>query len=363
MKFTHAEKREFLKTNGYDTDFLWNILRENLDIKYWNWKALSANPNISLEILEENMENPDIKWDARFVSENPNITMEFIKNHPNFQWNWQSILRNPNITWKDIESNLDVRWEWNPISRNPNVNMKIVKENPKFPWNWNTLAINPSITTQDIKNNTNFDRGCLKYLPMNPSIDPQFIVDTINGREYNREDVNYMTELFSKNSSLDIDTVKRNLNLPWNWYEISKNPNITMENIRNNSHLRWRWDGIFQNPNITMDFVKENPDKHWFRDFLLQNPAITSKDITDEPRCLVSFLKNPNVDLNFMKTLDRKYWGRLSDNKFYYDDTVFNREYIKVKTKEIKIHTKNVLYKNTDVCPDIINEICGYVSL
>ena len=41
--------------------------------KPWNWNGLSANPNITWEIVQE---NPDKPWDWSWLSENPNITWE-----------------------------------------------------------------------------------------------------------------------------------------------------------------------------------------------------------------------------------------------------------------------------------------------
>jgi len=126
--------------------------------------------------------------------------------------------------------------------------------------------------------------------------------------------------------------------------------NITFKDVLENpdnsisSAQQWDWDYLSKNPNITMKDVLENPDKDWNWMYLSLNPNITMKDV----------LENPDKDWN---------WGWLSDNKFFYDDIVFNREYIKIRTKKKQLYTKKVLYENTDVCPDIINEITSWIVL
>jgi len=106
----------------------------------------------------------------------------------------------------------------------------------------------------------------------------------------------------------------------WDWECLSENSGITMKDVIENPDMPWSWKYLSRNPNITIDFIKKNPDKQWDWDFLAQN-------------------------------------------KFFYDDTVFNKEYEKVKTKERQDYARNVFYANTDVCPDVINEILKYVSI
>ena len=52
----------------------------------WNWSSLSVNPNITLEIVQQNPDQP---------------------------WEWTGLSMNPNITWEFIQQNLDKPWDWN----------------------------------------------------------------------------------------------------------------------------------------------------------------------------------------------------------------------------------------------------------
>ena len=53
---------------------LWLLIKKFPE-KNWDWRDISRNPNITMEIITD---NPDKPWDWYYVSENPNITMEII---------------------------------------------------------------------------------------------------------------------------------------------------------------------------------------------------------------------------------------------------------------------------------------------
>ena len=55
-----------------------------------------------------------------------------------------------------------------------------------------------------------------------------------------------------------------NLNLPWNWFNLSRNENVTWELIQKYPNLPWDYQGLSGNPNITLKIIKENSHKKWF---------------------------------------------------------------------------------------------------
>ena len=55
---------------------------------------------------------------------------------PDQYWDWGDLSANPDITWKIIQENLNKSWSWYRLSENPNITWKIVQENPNKPWNW-----------------------------------------------------------------------------------------------------------------------------------------------------------------------------------------------------------------------------------
>ena len=77
------------------------------------------------------------------LSENPNVTWEIVKDNLDKPWNWDYLSMNPNITWDVVQANPDKPWSWCCLSANPNISWDIVESNPDKPWNrWN-LHANP----------------------------------------------------------------------------------------------------------------------------------------------------------------------------------------------------------------------------
>ena len=52
------------------------------------------------------MKYKDLKeeWSLRWFT--------YILDHPDKDWNWERLSRNPNVTWNIIENNLDKPWVW-----------------------------------------------------------------------------------------------------------------------------------------------------------------------------------------------------------------------------------------------------------
>jgi len=172
-----------------------------------------------------------------------------------------------------------------------------------IPWDFGWLSENPNITFDIMKENSD-ENWDWESLIKNASLSFEIIEEE---------------EWLAENNRVNIDLVKENPDRKWNWRRISRNPNITLKDVKENPNWKWDWKGLSSNPNITFDFVKENSRKGWD-------------------------------------------WYRISKNKFFYSDTVFNREW-KRKNDEKKEVVKKTLYESTDICPDIINEIVSWTTL
>ena len=71
---------------------------------------------------------PDKPWDWRVISSNPNLTIEMIEKYPDKPWNWKGISHNPNLTIEMIEKYPDKPWDWKGISYNSNITMEIIQK-------------------------------------------------------------------------------------------------------------------------------------------------------------------------------------------------------------------------------------------
>jgi hypothetical protein len=79
------------------------------------------------------------------------------------------------------------------------------------------------------------------------------------------------------------DYILNNLNLCWDWRELSIHPNITWNIVKNNINLPWSWRWLSRNPIVTWDIVKNNPNKQWSYELLSLNPNITIDIINSNP--------------------------------------------------------------------------------
>ena len=64
----------------------------------------------------------------------------FILANPDKPWNWRQLSRNPNITMEIVSANPDKPWNWYWLSRNPNTTMEIGGVFSDKPWDWNELS-------------------------------------------------------------------------------------------------------------------------------------------------------------------------------------------------------------------------------
>ena len=66
--------------------YFFDFIQTHLD-KHWDWKLLSSNPNITMDIVEA---NPNKPWNWQWLSENPNITWDIVLIYHDIPWNWDA---------------------------------------------------------------------------------------------------------------------------------------------------------------------------------------------------------------------------------------------------------------------------------
>jgi hypothetical protein len=68
------------------------------DREYWDYEFLIGHPNFTLDhVLKIIYEHDSNITDFHYLSSNINLTIDFIKEHPEYAWDWDAIARNPNI--------------------------------------------------------------------------------------------------------------------------------------------------------------------------------------------------------------------------------------------------------------------------
>ena len=59
--------------------------------------------------------------------------------NPDSPWDWYCVSQNPNITMDIIENNLDKPWNWSEVL-NPNFDIQMYFKYPEFDWNLNWIS-------------------------------------------------------------------------------------------------------------------------------------------------------------------------------------------------------------------------------
>jgi hypothetical protein len=249
------------------------FINENSDEEPWD--GISRNPNLTIEFIKENLDNP---WNWSELSCNPNLTIEFINANPDKPWDWDYISMNPNITMEMINSNLDKPWSWKYISRNPNLTMEMINSNPDKPWDriWVLFTMNYKPTAhsvQQLKQNGTSIAGEPERL--GSDVGEPASLTMLRHSHGQPADCNWHETTETQN--LTMEMINANPDKPWNWYWISYNPNLTIEMINANPDKPWNWHGISRNPNITMEDIKSNPNKPWVWNMISTNKFTRSK--------------------------------------------------------------------------------------
>ena len=129
---------------------------------YWFWEIVFRyNHNVTFDFYRQYLAGRGIS--VKYLSNNPNITLDIIENNPTLDWDWKLISCNPNITIGFIQKNIDKfnLFDWYEISRNKGITMKDISEYISFPWKYEGVSENPNITIPFIEEHSGLtdDKG------------------------------------------------------------------------------------------------------------------------------------------------------------------------------------------------------------
>lgn len=225
----------------------------------WNFGNLSENPNISWNMVKNNLFSNNFfdEWEFSDLSQNPAISVENIQEYHYLPWDWQSMSSHPNLTWEFVEKNINKEWDIKELSANPVITYNIVKKYPDIEWSWEGLLLNPNITFDIIKSDWRFWG--------NIDLDMNNICDFVKNN-YNREFWRYLY---------------RNPNISWKDIEcyIKEFNNIPEDSPKNGIHKCINKIILLSAPILTMDKLQYlNMDEFFIFDHsseLLINPNLT----------------------------------------------------------------------------------------
>jgi len=154
-----------------------------------------------------------------------------------------------------------------------------------------------------------------------------------NLRLYNYNN-DYLCQLFSSSSHISLIYIRRKKYFRWHWDLISKNPAIKLKDIKKNLDLPRNYYYLIQNPNLTWEFIYSNLEIFRKYDPILEkvtiHPSVTMDIINKHPEiewCYKKIIYNPNIDFeNYNKF------------KFAFGDLEKHREILS-KSKNLPIQT------------------------
>ena len=234
--------------------------------KDWDWYNISANPNITINYVKNNI---DKEWYFGLLSYNSNIinnskeSFDFVFNNLDKNWNWYLLSKHLNIEY--IKNNIEIPWNWTGIAENENLNDEFVEKYIEYfsPQHF-TLMTRKS---KYIKNNISLD-FILKNIRLNWCWNSIFKRDDVtkefllNNMEYfNMNNIKLCRWSISSNKNITLDIIESYDEKYWDWQGISANPNLTIDFIEKHINQDWNWYNISNNNNIPFHIIERFPHK------------------------------------------------------------------------------------------------------
>jgi len=324
----------------------------------WDWKSLSYNPCITMDIIKS---MPDKPWVKSYFSKNhsiklyelnrlnlydvsghPYLTFDIVRKNLNGFYDMFFLSKNPIIT-EDFLLKNDLRWDFYGLVCNPNISIDVLVlyANPDDYNHWFHIMESKKFTIDIVK------KYPIKYwdfciISMNKNITYQTILDNLV--------YNWDWKKFCKNPSLTLEFVKSHPEIKWDYEGFSSNPNITYEFIEENQMLQFCWKSLYKNENIKwkklfcprnndyyylsfnphLDFEIVDLNKPWDWDLISYNVTIDIiKKNPEMPWDYVSLSRNKNLTAEFvLENLDKNWdWNLISYNRFNSDELVKIRRF------------------------------------
>lgn len=225
--------------------------------------ALSRNPNVSIEEMEN---NPTLFPPAQFIY-NPNITPEYVNSHPNLPWTGAKIVkRNTNFpaeiykTAPLFQNALNV---WILVD-NDNVIFPEVKGYENHEWDSTQLMMtNPNFTTREI--------------PLLKEYMPNTLEEDLREDYVSNYNLNLETELTSEIIDKINDQVEEAL------INLTRHPNATLKRIKAHPEIEWVEEDLLANSNFTSQEAVEHFSVDFNSEFAIRNPNLTLEYIEQHP--------------------------------------------------------------------------------
>jgi hypothetical protein len=216
---------------------------------------ISAHPSVTWAFMEAHSVRREVtnlgserdveyKWDKKAISLNPNITMEFVESRIDYDWDYHNLSYNPNLTWKFITAEkfrINENWNWHGVAYNADFTGYDVLAIDQVSNKFEHLCRNQSLTWEGAFVKFPFKRINWYFLLRNMSVPLSVLSNTILSTS------------------------------PWLCSDVLERSDITYEFVE--KHNLWSNIAVCSNPNL-IDHVDRMPYENC-RKGLCSNPAVT----------------------------------------------------------------------------------------
>jgi len=265
---------------------------------------------------------PQGNWNFEALSENPNVSWDIVEYHINKRWNWSKLSRNnPHITCEILQKFINF-WNWDELSRNSYISWEMIQKTINRPWNWTELSYNKAIK---------YVENIINDGIRNPKLNIEFIK--------NNPTLDWNWNILSQHPELTFDIVKMFIDKPWNWQTLSGHPNLTNSIVKKNINLPWCWQRMAGNNNIDLfELQKQFPENRSISEYCTEkNPLIpfevvvhTIEDIRNRKPITITMTTGRFRGASVTYEEDfRLFFNDLSSNLFLYNDSACSRSMLK----------------------------------
>ncbi len=254
-----------------------DFIFENPQIQWNYYHILNGHKDMTLKYVLDNIDKFSYMNDSLwvYITKSPFITMKDIDEHQSLPWVYSLLGHNPNVTMEMLDKYhsiiSDVKW-------NKRITVDYINNNSytgnEFYWFFShEFFIN--LSYNDIKsilhNKEKYDSGVLDYIAVNSSLPFEQLVELLYP-EYryqlcSNENVteeyllsNKLDEFrFTSAKIKDLNIVKNNPDLPWDYKQMSSNKYITIQFIKDiGIDKDWVWSQIL--PRLSLEDIDDNMD-------------------------------------------------------------------------------------------------------
>ena len=283
---------------------------------------------------------------AYYLSKNYNLTLDFIKDHPDILWNFAQISKHKNITFDIVNRNPEIPWAWEYLMHNPNITPEFIIEHEHLPWKLSdfsyAMSENPNLTYDCMKKYKNYIRNDIEFWWSHPNItldilkhherewhmdhasgNPNLTIKYVNERHCNMVENEYAPGGWIPNPP-------ETLLDDWDWDEVWSFIKdftdfdhlgvdyLSKERYRGYSQNGWGKDALSSNSNVPWEIIEKYHDQPWDWELLSKHPSVTWDNIQENrqfPWVEKCFLANPNLT-----------WEFIQSNETLYNLSLFNGE-------------------------------------